>query len=176
MLVLALVACSTHANIVATPRKHDSVGEGDETPSDITGGDSGVESLGDAPAVGFPFDSPEQVFEISLDLPPESVDATGFKTPYVMGTLHVGELSTEVGVRLKGSSTFDNPDKKPSLKPAFDAFTPGHRFLGMEHLTLNAMKFDRSMMREAIAYHVFGELDVPAPRQGYTTLAINGEP
>jgi spore coat protein CotH len=100
----------------------------------------------------------------------------GFKKPYVRGTLRVGDLATEVGVRLKGSSTFDELDRKPSLKLAFDAFTPGHRFLGMEHLTLNAMKFDRSMMREAIAYHVFDELDVPAPRQAYTTVTINGEP
>jgi spore coat protein CotH len=137
--------------------------------------DDDVETTGSAPAEGFPFDD-SVVYDIALDLPPDSVDGLVFGGDYVPATFEVDGLQVNVGVRLKGSSTFDNLDGKPSFKVSFGAFAPGKRFLGLERLTLNAMKFDPTMLREAVAYHLFGEVGIPSPRHGFATLSINGEP
>jgi hypothetical protein len=137
--------------------------------------DTGTEGMAGQPAPRFPFDS-QEILNISLDLPPASVDGLVHFGDYVPGTFHLDDRQSEVGVRLKGSSTFDTLKKKPSFKLAFDAFTPGNRFLKLEHLTLNAMKYDKTMMREAVAYHLLGMTDVPSPRHAFASLTINGEP
>jgi hypothetical protein len=137
--------------------------------------DTGRETPVEPPEPLFPFDD-DELLQMSLDLPQGSVDGLEHNGPYVPGTLHVEGDSVSVGVRLKGSSTFDKLDKKPSLKIAFDAFTPHQRFMGLEHLTLNAMKYDKTMMREAVAYRVFADAGVPAPRHAYASLTINGQP
>jgi len=165
MLLVFGLACGPDDNPVEHP----------DGPGTVYVEDTGAEGLEGAPQTTFPFGE-DVIYDISLDLPPASVDGMVFHGDYQPGTFHVGGQSSEVGVRLKGASTFDKLDKKPSLKLAFDAITPGHRFLKMEHLTLNAMKFDKTMMREAVAYKLFGMTTVPSPRHGYASLTINGQP
>ncbi|MES2640917.1 MAG: CotH kinase family protein [Myxococcota bacterium] len=136
-------------------------------------GDTSVESGGAAPGAGFPFDD-DQVFELALTLPPDSVAGLVYEGDYVRATLAFAGYEADTGVRLKGAGTFDTLDGKPSLKLNFGAFTPGGEFLGNERLTLNAMKFDRTKMREAVAYRMYEQMGVPAPRHGYAHLTING--
>lgn len=141
---------------------------------EVDPGDTGPEPQGDAPGAGFPF-ADDQVFEIALTLPPTSVDALVYEGDYVPATFGFAGFEADAGVRLKGAGTFDTLAGKPSLKVHFGAFTPDGRFFGHERLTLNAMKFDRSKMREAVAYRVYAQMEVPAPRHGYAHLTINGE-
>jgi spore coat protein CotH len=129
----------------------------------------------DAPGAGFPFDS-DEIFDIALDLPPASVDALEREGPYVPATFRFAGYAQAAGVRFKGSSTFDKLDGKPSFKISFSTFEPDGAFLGVERLTLNAMRFDPTMLREAAAYRLFAQAGVPAPRQGYARLTINDTP
>jgi spore coat protein CotH len=166
MLLVFALACSHGSGTHSVEQ----IGDGS-----VYVGDTGTEAAPGAPETTFPFGE-DVIYDISLDLPPASVDGMVYQGDYVPCTFHVDGQQSDCGVRLKGSSTFDKLDKKPSLKIAFDAFTPGHRFLEMEHLTLNAMKFDKTMMREAVAYRIFEQAGVPSPRQGYASLTINGTP
>ncbi len=128
---------------------------------------------GPAPGAGFPY-AEHKVFELSLDLPPASVDALERNGEYVPGTFYLDGLKAEVGVRLKGASTFDDLDGKPSLKVSFSAFKEDGSFLGVERLTMNSMKYDPTKLREAAAYRLFDQMDVPGSRTGYAHLVING--
>lgn len=136
--------------------------------------DTGREGLDEAPGKGFPFDAPGEIFALALSLDAAAIDALEREGPYVPATFSFAGYEVTAGVRFKGSSTYDDLDGKPSFKVDFGEFVTGARFLGIERLTLNAMKFDPTMLREATAYRLFAELGVPAPRHGYATLAING--
>lgn len=48
------------------------------------------------------------------------------------------------------------------------------RIAGMERLNFKSMYNDPSQQREALAWTMFGELDLPAPRHSYARLTING--
>jgi hypothetical protein len=80
-----------------------------------------------------------------------------------------------IGVRLKGSASFQGIDRKPAFKIRFDGPCGGDaRFFGRVHLTLNNLVQDRSNVREALGYRVFRAAGVPAPRTGYARVFVNG--
>jgi hypothetical protein len=89
-----------------------------------------------------------------------------------------------VGVRFKGAagtlaSCFrDGRPICPKLpiKLRFDLYAPGRRFFGLERLNLHAMQHDRSLLRERLAYRVFEDAGVVAPRTAWARLVVNGEP
>jgi hypothetical protein len=82
---------------------------------------------------------------------------------------------TPIGVRLKGSASFQGIDRKPAFKIRFDGPCGGdERFYGRARLTLNNLVQDRSNVREALAYRVFRAAGVPAPRTGYARVFVNG--
>lgn len=96
---------------------------------------------------------------------------------YTRGTFSDGNVRIEnVGVRLKGNFTLRTLDEKPSFKLKFNEFVSGQRYLGFEGLTLNNMVSDASLLREWLGYEVFRGFGVPAPRTGYATVEVNGEP
>ncbi|HUS66851.1 MAG TPA: CotH kinase family protein [Kofleriaceae bacterium] len=80
-----------------------------------------------------------------------------------------------IGVRLKGSASFQGIDRKPAFKIRFDGpCGSDERFFGRVHLTLNNLVQDRSNVREALAYRVFRAAGAPAPRTGYARVFVNG--
>jgi spore coat protein CotH len=87
-----------------------------------------------------------------------------------------GTDTFRVGLRIKGSTTRRGFDGKPSLKIDAHAWAEHQRFYGLRRLTLNNMVQDASMLREHVAYHLYRELGVPAPRHGYARLTVNGTP
>ena len=61
-------------------------------------------------------------------------------------------------------------------KPAFKIKTrKGQRPLGLEHLTLNNMVQDPTMLHEALGYQVYAAAGVPVPEAGYARLTVNGQ-
>lgn len=136
-----------------------------------------------------PEDEPEPVADadalFSLDQLPRfdiTIDPTAWAAlelepkEWVSGTFEYGGVTYEnVGIRLKGNHSFRPLDEKPSFKLKFNEFASGHRFLGLEGLTLNSMVVDGSMLREWISYRVFRELGVPASRAGYAQVFVNDE-
>jgi hypothetical protein len=81
-----------------------------------------------------------------------------------------------VGVRLKGHRSMKPLDEKAAFKIAIDHFDRTQRFLGVRRLTLNNMVEDPTLLREFLGYRVFRELGVEAPRVGYASVFVDGEP
>jgi hypothetical protein len=81
-----------------------------------------------------------------------------------------------VGVRLKGVNSFQPIDRKPSFRLDFDRFVEGGRFFGIEHMVLNNMDDDFSMMHERLAYWLARGAHVPAPRCNHARVSVNGAP
>lgn len=96
---------------------------------------------------------------------------------WVCGWLELAESRFPVGVRLKGSASFQSIDRKPAFKIRFDGRCgSSRRFFGRRALTLNNLVQDRSSVREVLAYLVFRAAGAAAPRAGYARVSLNGVP
>lgn len=128
---------------------------------------------------------PSTIVAIDLRLPQASIEALEDEPgEYVEGTFAIaesggtpttiGDYSTPraVGVRLKGSGSFQGLDGKAAFKVKFNEFG-GTKFLGLKSLTLNSMIQDMSMTREVLAYEAFRASDIVAPRTGYAYVWLN---
>ncbi|HMS61317.1 MAG TPA: CotH kinase family protein [Solirubrobacteraceae bacterium] len=124
---------------------------------------------------------PGRVAEIDLGLSAEAREELEEEPDeYVAGTFALRTPGGAygpytVGVRLKGSGSFRPLGGKAAFKVSFDHVVAGQRFLGLRRLTLNNMVQDPSMVREALAYEVFRDAGVPAPRTGHAYVRLNGE-
>lgn len=129
----------------------------------------------------------DAVVAIDLTLPQSSIDALAIDhEEYQPGTFSlaftdgspdgIGPFSTpmEVGIRLKGRSSFRTLDGKAPFKLKLN-YVKGKKFRGLKKMTLNNMVQDPSMIREALSYEVFRAVGVPAPRTGYAYVRVNGE-
>lgn len=101
--------------------------------------------------------------------PEEHTDATLTVT---LGDQTLGPL--DIGVRLKGSSSFTPLSDKASFKLKLDFKIAGQNLLGLERLTLNSMIIDPSMVVEALSYELFRAFGVPCPRFAYAWVTLNG--
>ncbi|MFZ5890516.1 MAG: CotH kinase family protein [Myxococcota bacterium] len=128
--------------------------------------------------------APERLPRFDIELPAESVAAldalTSWADPktdeYVPATLRYGdEVIENVGLRIKGESSFRKLDKKSAFKIKFDAFVPKQSFRGLRRLTLNNMSEDPSFMAERLAYELFRAANLPAPRANNALVYVNGE-
>ena len=63
---------------------------------------------------------------------------------------------------------------KCSIKLAFDQQDPNARFLGLKKLNFNATNPNPSFMRERLAYALFHEMGIAAPRSAYAHVQMNG--
>ena len=126
---------------------------------------------------------PTHVVEIDLDLPEASWDAlVADPDEYVSGRLELRRhdppatyVREDVGVKLKGSSSFRPLGQKAAFKIKLDKFVDGQTLLGLEKMTLNNMRWDPSMLHEMLAYDTFRAVGVPAWRTGYAFVRVNGD-
>jgi hypothetical protein len=88
-------------------------------------------------------------------------DASGADTSYAV-TIHIKGQ--------KGSARLF--DDKPAFKVKLDK---ADRFFGLDHLTLNNMVQDPTMVHEALGYQVYEAAGVKVPRTGYVRLTVNGQ-
>ena len=133
---------------------------------------------------------PTVVVDVALDIPESSMEQMPTEMhaerPYVPATFTLthsvdGEVVRSYGpwavtLKVKGMyGSFRNlpAGEKAGLKIKFPK---GSRPDGLKKLTLNNMVQDGSMVREVLAYHVFREMGVAAPRAGYARVTINGVP
>jgi spore coat protein H len=95
-----------------------------------------------------------------------------------------GRLLGRVGLRFKGNlgtlvSCFADDGtprcEKLSMKLKFDEYVLDQRFFGLKRLNFNSMLFDDTLMHERLAYRVYREMGVVAPRSAHARLIINGE-
>ncbi|WP_437691378.1 CotH kinase family protein [Sorangium sp. So ce176] len=89
-----------------------------------------------------------------------------------------------VGLRFKGGygtleMCFDEQGRltcpKLSMKVKFDEYVDGQRFYEQKRLNFHSMIWDPTRLHERIAYGLYREMGVPAPRSSWATLHVNGE-
>lgn len=118
------------------------------------------------------------------------LDADPLAEEYVPATLNFeGKSYGPVGIRYKGSvggfvgctSNGGFPPSgsktcpKLSMKVSFDWQDPDARFFGLKKLLFHSMNSDESLMRDRLAYALFREMGVPAPRASHARVVINGK-
>lgn len=94
---------------------------------------------------------------------------------YVHADLEFGTyVITNVGVRYKGNGTFlsSREGLKRSLKIDLNQFVKGQKLAGMSQLNLHNSVRDPSGMNEAIAYRLFREGGMPAPRTAFARVYV----
>jgi hypothetical protein len=97
-------------------------------------------------------------------------------TVQVTAGLELGDVQMDVALRLKGNSSFQPIDQKPSFKIDVHEYNPAQRIDGEKRLTLNNMIEDPTMMREHSYYWLAARFGAPAPRQAYARVWVNGAP
>ncbi|MCW5979353.1 MAG: CotH kinase family protein [Bryobacteraceae bacterium] len=141
-----------------------------------------VAALLAAGATAFPAATARDVFddsivhEVSLDLDPD--DWAALRENYTENTYYRaqfwwGEESLEVGVRSRGRGS--RSPIKPNILVNFPRHVSGQRFAGLRRLVLNACNQDASAMRQWIAFRLFQRMGLPAPRQSFARVHINGQ-
>lgn len=88
-----------------------------------------------------------------------------------------GELVPGVAVRSKGSSSLtyviEDGSSRISLKIDFNLLNDALTFRGLKKLNLNNNYRDPTFMRERLAYELFQDMGVPAPRATHVDLWVN---
>ncbi|MCB9761160.1 MAG: CotH kinase family protein [Alphaproteobacteria bacterium] len=120
--------------------------------------------------------SEEEIHDLVLELDRDAWDDLQ-RNPgrYVEADFTAAGVTYAIGVRLKGTSTFEDISRKPSLKLRFDYVHEGQRFYGMRKLNLHNLTLDPILSSETMTYGFFRAADLPAPRVGYARLRINGD-
>ena len=94
---------------------------------------------------------------------------------YFRGDLTIdGVTVSEVGVRKKGWLG-SVESQRPSLKLKLDKYVQGQAIAGMDDLTLNNARQDRSLMKQCLGYALFAAAGVPSPECGFARVTVNGE-
>ena len=85
-----------------------------------------------------------------------------------------GQDLGQISIRYKGNSSFRSArtELKRSLKLEFQHGDQHQRFFGMREINLNNNAMDGSQMRETLAYDVFHQAGVPAPRTAFARVYI----
>ena len=94
---------------------------------------------------------------------------------YVSAELREGEtVLTNVGVHLKGASSFRTIDLKPSFAIKFDQFVEDQTYRGLKKLMFNNSVQDRTYVSELLATELFRDAGLPASRVTHARLRLNG--
>ena len=95
-----------------------------------------------------------------------------------------GSSIGRVGLRFKGSygslyGCFDEQDemicRKLSMKLKFSEYDPDLRFYGLKRLNFNAYHYDDTRMHERLAYDLFRQMGIVAPRASWAVVRVNDE-
>ena len=84
-----------------------------------------------------------------------------------------GILYENIGIRLKGSGTFQNMSAKPSFRVDINQGEAGRYLRGLKNLNLHNSGWDASYMREYMAYKLFRDAGTPASRVAYARVFVN---
>ena len=92
---------------------------------------------------------------------------------YVPGNVVIGDTRLDnVGIRLKGSSSYQPLSGKAAFKVRFNEYEDQH-YGTLERMTLNNMVSDPALGREIVGYSVFQAGGVVSPRASYAQVWLN---
>lgn len=121
--------------------------------------------------------------QIALNIPEEGIAAlrpsrpalTSDAKPEATATvLEGGREYLDVTVRLKGASSFQPIDARPSFTVHFDKSAKNQTFHGLTKISLNNSTQDPTRLHEALSREVFAAAGVPVPRAMYADVTLNG--
>jgi spore coat protein H len=116
----------------------------------------------------------------------DKIDQNPMAQTYVPAMLELeGKSYGPYGARYKGGFSSwgppcvnrDNPGPKTgkcSIKIDFNQVDSKARFFGLKKINFHSMNADSSMLRERLAYSLFREMGLAAPRSTHARLLING--
>ncbi len=88
-----------------------------------------------------------------------------------------GQLVPDVAVRTKGSSSLtyvvDDESIRFSLKVDFNLLNDARIFRDLKKINFHNNYRDPTLMRERLAYELFAQMEVPAPRAAHVDLWVN---
>jgi hypothetical protein len=146
-------------------------GAATEQPS----GPSTPEPGGPSPGALSVFD-PSRLHEVRIDIDPADWHALqeNFRGNdyYAADVTLDGTRVAQVGVRSRGTGS-RNPDK-PGLRVDFNRYVPSQEYGVYKSLVLDNLFQDASCLRERLAFAVFEAMGIPAPRNGFARLYVNG--
>ena len=105
----------------------------------------------------------------SLDLVQRDSPYHYVKAKVTIDGLNIGA----VGLRKKGFLGSQDMSR-PSLKVRLDKYKKGKTFAGLDRLTLNNNKQDRSLLSQYMTYDTFRRVGIAAPRLSFAHVWING--
>lgn len=117
-----------------------------------------------------------KVLEISIDVPQAQLDALK-KEPrvYVKATVKEGtNVYENAGFRFKGTNT-SSKTPRPGFTLKFNEFITDQRFYGQRKLGFESSDQDPSCLGEFIANELFRSAGIPAPRNTFGRLKLNGK-
>ena len=86
-----------------------------------------------------------------------------------------GETLEDVGIRASGQVTRIPENPKPSMRVSFSHFNKDRHLHGVAGFKFDALKADPSMLHERLAYGVYRDAGLPAPREAHARVLVNGE-
>lgn len=84
-----------------------------------------------------------------------------------------GATVSDIGIRMKGNSSYNINSKKKSLKLSFDEYIDDQEYDGMGTLNLNNCMWDPTLMREKVTLDFMRAFGVYAPRATYANVYLN---
>ncbi len=93
---------------------------------------------------------------------------------YIPATVIIdGVQYNNVGVRLKGNSSYSHPNNKKSFRFSFDEYVDDQRWDGVKGIHLNNSFSDPTFMREKTYLDFCRDAGIPAPRANFAQVSIN---
>lgn len=117
-----------------------------------------------------------KVYRFKIDLPAAAQESLQ-KLPkqYVKASVSEGgKTCADVGVRLKGSGSFQTIDKKPGLSLKLNEFVKDQELRGRSRFLLNNSTQDPTYLAEAIGGELFRMAGVPAAKVAFARVEMNG--
>lgn len=136
----------------------------------------GAEGKGGKKAAGEDLFARPQVWRLRIEIPSGGQEALR-KEPkeYVKVTVRAGDtVLTNVGLRLKGQTTYQSIDKRPGITLKFNEFVKGQEWMGRTKVLLNASLQDPSCIAPIVASEIFRAANVPAPKCSFARVELNG--
>lgn len=122
-----------------------------------------------------PFD-PDRVRDLRLWI--NSRDLEQLRETYTENTYYQADLEWN-GIRVRNAAVRSRGNvtrnaAKPGLRVDFNRYVSGQRFLGLTSLVLDNLFQDPGFVREGAVMSLFTKMGLPAPREAYVRLYING--
>ena len=125
----------------------------------------------------------DRPLEIALNIPEEGMSVLGQSRPSPTGeakpeadvtVLEGGREYLNVTARLKGYSSFQPINARPSFTLHFDKHIQNQTFHGFTKISLNNSTQDPTRLNEALSRDLFAAAGVPVPRATFANVTLNG--